>query len=26
VFSEGPRGGADYEADTFRTDSIFDGK
>jgi mannose-6-phosphate isomerase-like protein (cupin superfamily) len=26
VFSEGPRGGADYETDTFRTDSIFDGK
>jgi dTDP-4-dehydrorhamnose 3,5-epimerase-like enzyme len=26
VFSEGPRGGADYESDTFRTDSIFDGK
>jgi quercetin dioxygenase-like cupin family protein len=26
VFSEGPRGGADYESDTFRVDSIFDGK
>ena len=26
VFSEGPRGGSDYEADTFRTDSIFDGQ
>lgn len=26
VFSEGPRGGCDYEADTFRVDSIFDGK
>lgn len=26
VFSEGPRGGADYESDTTRTDSIFDGK
>ncbi len=24
VFTEGPRGGADYEADTFRVDSIFD--
>jgi len=26
VFSEGPRGGPDYESDTFRVDSIFDGK
>ena len=26
VFSEGPRGGSDYESDTFRVDSIFDGK
>ena len=26
VFSEGPRGGSDYEADTFRTASIFDGQ
>jgi len=26
VFSEGPRGGADYESDTTRVDSIFDGK
>ena len=26
VFSEGPRGGQDYEDDTFRTESIFDGK
>ena len=26
VFSEGPRGGVDYESDTFRVDSIFDGQ
>jgi quercetin dioxygenase-like cupin family protein len=26
VFSEGPRGGADYESDTFRVDSILDGQ
>ena len=26
VFTEGPRGGKDYEADTVRTESIFDHK
>jgi quercetin dioxygenase-like cupin family protein len=26
VFSEGPRGGGDYESDTFRVDSILDGQ
>ena len=25
TFSQGPRGGADYESDTYRTDSIIDG-